>query len=194
MQKGEALLATSTRERAMEEFQKAIDITPDIAHKFMVSLREKNVRYVVAPYEADAQMAYLSRKGYVDAVITDDSDLLAFGCQRVFFKMDKTGQGYEISRDNFPKCTKIRLRNWTSESTSRLYCFCLSWYFNCVRKQKKKKRIHSDVRSRWLRLPRLGRWHRCGQGQQDPQPRRDPHREGCMSISIVDFSCRPRRN
>ena len=139
MQKGEALLATSTRERAMEEFQKAIDITPDIAHKFMVSLREKNVRYVVAPYEADAQMAYLSRKGYVDAVITDDSDLLAFGCQRVFFKMDKTGQGYEISRDNFPKCTKIRLRNWTSESTSRLYCFCLSWYFNCVRKQKKKK-------------------------------------------------------
>jgi len=40
------------------------------------------VRFVVAPYEADAQMAYLARNGAVHAVITEDSDLLAYGCPR----------------------------------------------------------------------------------------------------------------
>jgi hypothetical protein len=38
---------------------------------------------VVAPYEADAQIAYLFRTGAVTAVIAEDSDMLAFGCQRV---------------------------------------------------------------------------------------------------------------
>lgn len=38
---------------------------------------------IVAPYEADAQLAYLSREGIVDLVITEDSDLLVFGSKRV---------------------------------------------------------------------------------------------------------------
>lgn len=42
---------------------------------------------MVAPYEADAQLAYLSSlevdKGGVVAVITEDSDLIAYGCQAV---------------------------------------------------------------------------------------------------------------
>ena len=38
---------------------------------------------VVAPYEADAQLAYLVKEGIADIVITEDSDLLAFGCKQV---------------------------------------------------------------------------------------------------------------
>lgn len=41
--------------------------------------------YVVAPYEADAQMTFLALNKHVDAVITEDSDLIAFGCPRVSF-------------------------------------------------------------------------------------------------------------
>jgi exonuclease-1 len=37
----------------------------------------------VAPYEADAQLYYLEREGYVDGIITEDSDLLVFGCKQV---------------------------------------------------------------------------------------------------------------
>lgn len=44
--------------------------------------------YVVAPYEADAQLAYLERAGIVDGIITEDSDLLVFGCRNVLFKLD----------------------------------------------------------------------------------------------------------
>lgn len=38
---------------------------------------------VVAPYEADAQLAFLNKSGIAQAVITEDSDLLAFGCKKV---------------------------------------------------------------------------------------------------------------
>ena len=40
---------------------------------------------MVAPFEADAQLAYLNKEGYADVVITEDSDLLVFGCTQVIF-------------------------------------------------------------------------------------------------------------
>lgn len=50
-------------------------------------LRSESIEFVVAPYEADAQLAYLSAleadKGGISAVITEDSDLVAYGCPTV---------------------------------------------------------------------------------------------------------------
>jgi exonuclease-1 len=46
-------------------------------------LEADGVECIVAPYEADAQLAYLSLINYVDAVISEDSDLLAYGCSTV---------------------------------------------------------------------------------------------------------------
>lgn len=40
---------------------------------------------MVAPFEADAQLTYLNKEGYADVVITEDSDLLVFGCTQVIF-------------------------------------------------------------------------------------------------------------
>ena len=57
----------------------------------MQALKAINVRYMVAPYEADALMAYLAKNGMVDAVITEDSDLIAYGCPCVILKLDKAG-------------------------------------------------------------------------------------------------------
>ena len=45
--------------------------------------RSVGVECIVAPYEADSQLAYLSKEGIVDLVITEDSDLLVFGCEKV---------------------------------------------------------------------------------------------------------------
>ena len=39
----------------------------------------------MAPFEADAQLPYLNKEGYADVVITEDSDLLVFGCTQVIF-------------------------------------------------------------------------------------------------------------
>ncbi|KAJ0962745.1 hypothetical protein J5N97_027867 [Dioscorea zingiberensis] len=88
---------------AIEFFQKAVRITPMMAHELIQILRKENVEFVVAPYEADAQLAYLSNldadKGGIDAVITEDSDLIAYGCQAVIFKMDRYGKGEELLLD-----------------------------------------------------------------------------------------------
>ncbi|KAE8675711.1 hypothetical protein F3Y22_tig00111648pilonHSYRG00280 [Hibiscus syriacus] len=53
-----------------------------------------------APYEVVAQLAYLAtlevEKGGVAAVITEDSDLIAYGCLAITFKMDHYGNGEEL--------------------------------------------------------------------------------------------------
>jgi len=79
------------------------------------ALQAENVAYVVAPYEADAQMAYLERAGFVHGIITEDSDLLVFGCKRVIFKLDSNGGCVCIRRENFARVTEVPLHNWTDK-------------------------------------------------------------------------------
>jgi exonuclease-1 len=72
------------------------------------------VPYVVAPYEADAQMAYLERIGLVDGIITEDSDLLVFGCRKVYYKLDTVSATMtSISRSDFASVTDVSLVGWS---------------------------------------------------------------------------------
>ncbi|XVF50511.1 hypothetical protein PTKIN_Ptkin04bG0107000 [Pterospermum kingtungense] len=85
---------------ASDLFQRAVSITPALAHQLIQILRSEKIEFVVAPYEADAQLAYLATlgtdKGGVAAVITEDSDLIAYGCPAITFKMDRYGNGEEL--------------------------------------------------------------------------------------------------
>ncbi|OAY66424.1 Exonuclease 1, partial [Ananas comosus] len=85
------------------EFRKAVQITPSMAHQLIQILRSESVEFVVAPYEADAQLAYLATleadQGGITAVITEDSDLIAYGCKSIIFKMDRFGNGEEFLMD-----------------------------------------------------------------------------------------------
>ena len=87
-------------------------MTPQMARKLMQKLESEGVQYVVAPYEADAQMAYLNRTGYADIVISEDSDCIPFGCSVVFFKLDRFGNGEVIDSRTLSK------RTYGSSSTS----------------------------------------------------------------------------
>ena len=69
--------------------------------------RKLGVECIVAPYEADAQLAYLQKEGIVDFVITEDSDLLVFGCQRVLYKMDESGKGKLIELQDLGKANNV---------------------------------------------------------------------------------------
>ncbi|KAL2461698.1 5'-3' exonuclease family protein [Abeliophyllum distichum] len=88
---------------ASEIFQRAVSITPPMAHQLVEILSSENIEFVVAPYEADAQLAYLStlkvEEGGIAAVISEDSDLLAYSCPAIIFKMDRYGNGEEIILD-----------------------------------------------------------------------------------------------
>lgn len=95
-EKALAHLRAGNQSAANECFQRAVDITPAVAATVIQALKEEGVECIVAPYEADAQMAYLSRIEYVDLIITEDSDLLAYGAHTILFKLDKLGAGVEI--------------------------------------------------------------------------------------------------
>ncbi|KAF4673303.1 Rad2 nuclease [Perkinsus chesapeaki] len=77
---------------ARKMFTRAADVSPEMAADLIALIRSRDfgprVRWIVAPYEADAQLAYLALNGLVDAVISEDSDLLPFGCPHVVYKLD----------------------------------------------------------------------------------------------------------
>ena len=65
----------------MSQGQLAANLTGSAC--YTQALKAENVEFIVAPYEADAQMAFLAINGKVDAVLTEDSDMLPYGCPRV---------------------------------------------------------------------------------------------------------------
>ena len=69
-------------------YQKAVSIRSSTVWVWIKELQKACVEYIVSPYEADAQLAYLVRTGYVDAVITEDSDLIAYRSPITLFKLD----------------------------------------------------------------------------------------------------------
>lgn len=100
---GKEKLKQGNTDAAIDFFRKAVQITPSMAYQLIQLLRSENVEFVVAPYEADAQLAYLATldadQGGIAAVITEDSDLIAYGCTAIIFKMDRFGKGEEFIMD-----------------------------------------------------------------------------------------------
>ncbi|KAI5283477.1 Rad2 nuclease, partial [Ascosphaera acerosa] len=110
---GLALLDSGRTKDAHREFQGAVDVTPSMARAFIDELRRLDIKYVVAPYEADAQLVYLESQGMVDAILSEDSDLLVFGAKRLISKLDKHGDCIELSRADFGDCKDINMVGWT---------------------------------------------------------------------------------
>eukprot|EP00808_Paulinella_micropora_P031147 g6758.t1 len=92
-----SLLAQGKKEEAEEFFQRALHISDQMVRIFIAALRQLKVEYMVAPYEADAQLAYLYTHDLADVVITEDSDLLVFGC-KILTKLDREGNVVEFDK------------------------------------------------------------------------------------------------
>ena len=103
-EKAEQFLRQGNVVGANRKFVEAIEISADIVKQLIHHIKNLKVEYVVAPYEADAQLAYLFKQGKIDLVITEDSDLLLFGASKVFFKMNTYGKGVEIDLADLHKC------------------------------------------------------------------------------------------
>ncbi|XP_020899632.1 exonuclease 1 isoform X2 [Exaiptasia diaphana] len=113
--KGLAFLRAGNKTQACECFQKCVDVTPEMALEVIKVCRERNIDYLVAPYEADSQLAYLMKTGITQAVISEDSDLLVYGCKKVIFKMDEFGDGTLIDLDDLPKLKDLKMHEFTLE-------------------------------------------------------------------------------
>ncbi|KAG8123534.1 hypothetical protein E2320_018884 [Naja naja] len=105
--KGKQLLREGKLSEARECFARSINVTHAMACQVIKAARAQGIDCLVAPYEADAQLAYLNKAGMVQAIITEDSDLLAFGCKKVFLKIDKFGNGLEIDQARLGMCKQL---------------------------------------------------------------------------------------
>lgn len=57
----------------------------------------EDIAYVVAPYKADAQLAYLEIVDLVDVILPEDSDLLVFGCKNILYNSNLIRSKLHIS-------------------------------------------------------------------------------------------------
>lgn len=117
---GQELLNAGKTSQAYLEFQKAIDVTPEMARRVIDELKGMGVQYIVAPYEADAQMVYLERKGIIDGILSEDSDLLVFGAKCLLTKLDQYGNCIEINKADFCACKDVNLTGWSDAEFRRM--------------------------------------------------------------------------
>lgn len=89
------------RRKAFEKgnYAYAVDITPIQAYYLKEYLDRENIPSLVAPFEADVQLAYLSKIGMIDIVYTNDTDLIVYGTKRIIFQRPKTELQYYESRE-----------------------------------------------------------------------------------------------
>lgn len=100
---------------AQAQFRRCVDITHEMALLLIQTCRALNVDCIVAPYEADAQLAYLNKIGLADYVITEDSDLTLFGCRKILFKLDLTGNCVLVDSDKLHLSMDCHVDKFTME-------------------------------------------------------------------------------
>lgn len=118
------LLASGKRDKAVDEARKCVSITPFMAHRVILEIRRlqrsnpsvwNKVKYLVAPYEADAQLCFMQKEGLIDAILTEDSDLIAVPI--LFFMFFKQLVNSIISISSFHSLVVIM--SFTSRISSR---------------------------------------------------------------------------
>jgi len=83
--KGNELAQQGNLSAARLYYAQAVDVTSTMTAQLIQVIRKQypDVKILVAPFEADAQLAYLTANGLVDAVISEDSDTIPYGCSEV---------------------------------------------------------------------------------------------------------------
>lgn len=98
-QRAAELFRLDRADEARSYLKRCIDVTHGMALALIKECRKMGVDCIVAPYEADAQMAFFSINKIADVVITEDSDLVLFGCEKILFKLDLMGNGILVEKD-----------------------------------------------------------------------------------------------
>jgi len=77
---------------------KVIKITSNNICELQQLFQTCGVKYIISDTEGEKYCTFLNKKGYVDLVLSNDYDCLAFGCKILL--VSKEGKFYEFSLDN----------------------------------------------------------------------------------------------
>ncbi len=125
-QRAEKCYQEKDYEGAKKNYAIAIDVTPEMVfvlkseleRLFQVNLDK--LEFIVAPYEADSQLAFLSITNYVDLIITEDSDLIPFGAKKILYKLDRNFYGDLYLKENRRFCEEFNFLQWSESKFLQL--------------------------------------------------------------------------
>lgn len=96
-------------------FSQTISISKAMMEEVLHLCIRLQIPYIISPYESDAELAFLSRTGIVDAVMSDDSDSLCFRCPCVLYKLTDTGICKEVCLDRLFQSDEFTSFPWTCD-------------------------------------------------------------------------------
>ena len=105
-------------------FKRTVSVTPTMISDVIKELKRVGVKCMIAPYETDAQLTLLTQIGDIDVVVSEDSDLIVYGCPIVLFKLDQAGNCDEIQIERLSSNAGLSFYNWTAFQF-KLFC-CLA--------------------------------------------------------------------
>lgn len=106
----------------MEVYNKySQSIEPELIYMFMDYLNYSNIEFIVSPYEADAQLAFLYKQNYIDYIVSEDSDFFAFSCFKLIRKIQNEGQ-CQVFNENDEKNHYFNVFKELSEQQRTLLC------------------------------------------------------------------------
>lgn len=95
-------LQANNLSRAKELMKRCVSINENYLCTVLDFLKRNKVEFIISPYESDAQLAYLQKIKYIDCILTEDSDLILFGCTNILYKFDLV-HAHEFKREIFIK-------------------------------------------------------------------------------------------
>lgn len=100
----EKMLASNNKSEARKYMLRCIDVKFDIVKQVITYCKREKINYIVAPYEADAQLAFLNLNNLCEFIITEDTDLILYGCRKIIYKLDTKGGCVLYDRTRLSKC------------------------------------------------------------------------------------------
>jgi exonuclease-1 len=86
-----------TRNLGRQTLIKTVEVSTLVPRLKKLINDELGGRIVDAEFEADQALARLALQGSADLILTEDSDLIVYGCEKVMFKF-RSGRGQLFSR------------------------------------------------------------------------------------------------
>lgn len=88
---GQQMAIDGEENEARKYFGRSLVLRSRMIDLFIDILQCLDIEFLIAPYEADAQMAYMVKVGLADFAISEDSDLIVYGCPIVALKLGLNG-------------------------------------------------------------------------------------------------------
>ena len=121
---GLALLTNDlTKAKGMQTLVKLIEVETLLPQVKQLITDTLKAGYVDAEYEADQKLAYMSVNREVDLVLTEDSDLIVYGCPLIMYKY-RSGKGMLYTREKTLTQIDRFFENWGLFQRFCVLCGC----------------------------------------------------------------------